>query len=68
MTASPCLGCFVGLPSTAAHATCGALHPCRWAAEEERELTARRLRLLVYLLRDPLFARYTQASRLWLLL
>lgn len=24
---------------------------------------ARRLRLLVYLLRDPLFARYTQASQ-----
>jgi hypothetical protein len=35
---------------------------CRWAAEEERELAARRLRLLAYLLRDPLFSRYTQAS------
>lgn len=33
----------------------------RWAAEEERELAARRLRLAVYLLRDPLFARHTQA-------
>jgi peroxin-16 len=38
------------------------LQQTRWAAEEERELAARRLRLLVYLLRDPLFARYTQAA------
>lgn len=37
------------------------LQQTRWAADEERELSARRLRLLVYLLRDPLFARYTQA-------
>lgn len=35
---------------------------CRWDGEEERELAARRLRLAVYLLRDPLFSRYTQAA------
>ena len=35
---------------------------CRWAGEEERELAARRLRLLVYLLRDPVFSRYTQVG------
>ncbi|KAL4421321.1 hypothetical protein ABPG75_010612 [Micractinium tetrahymenae] len=38
------------------------LQQTRWAAEEERELAARRFRLLVYLLRDPLFSRYTQAA------
>ena len=35
---------------------------CRWAGEEERELAARRLRLAVYLLRDPLFAGYTRRA------
>ncbi|KAL4424562.1 hypothetical protein ABPG77_009146 [Micractinium sp. CCAP 211/92] len=38
------------------------LQRSRWAAEEERELAARRLRLLAYLLRDPLFSRYTQVA------
>ena len=38
------------------------LQQSRWAREEERELAARRARLLVYLLRDPLFSRYTQVG------
>lgn len=38
------------------------LQQTRWAPEEERELEARRMRMLVYLLRDPVFSRYTQAA------
>lgn len=38
----------------------------RWGREEQDELTRRKLLLAYYLLRDPLFARYTgPALRRW---
>lgn len=41
-------------------------HPGRWGPEERDELTRRKLLLLYYLLRDPLFARHTApALRRW---
>ena len=49
-----------GVRLTLSSATCAPACLCSWAAEEERELAGRRLRLAVYLLRDPLFARHTQ--------